>query len=134
MSKFKPGISANPNGRPKGTINKSTALLRGLEGDLPSLLDVTKQLALAGDTVALRLLLDRALPTRKASAALVEIPTLADAVTLSDKAAAVLEAVASGELPPDLGAQLIAALGSVARITEVDDLTRRVNALEAGHV
>ena len=53
---------------------------------------------------------------------------------VTDKARAVLGAVAAGKIPPDLGAQLVAAIGSVARLAEVDELVRRVSALEAaGH-
>lgn len=127
---FKPGQSGNPNGRPKGTPDRRTTLLRELEGDLPALIDALKQKALEGDTQALKLLLDRLLPIRKATHEAVELPQLADAHTLADKVHAVLLAVADGELPPDVGAQLISAIGTSARVVEVSELKDRLEALE----
>lgn len=50
--------------------------------------------------------------------------------TLTDKARVVLEAVADGRVPPDIGAQLVTAIGTVARVAEVDELLRRIEALE----
>ena len=128
---FKPGQSGNPNGRPKGTPDRRTTLLRELEQDLPALIDALKTNALAGDMQALKLLLDRLLPVRKASQEPVELPLLADAQTLSGKADAVLCAVASGELAPDIGAQLVNAIGTAARVVEISELLERIEALEA---
>ena len=50
--------------------------------------------------------------------------------TLTAKASAVLHAAASGELAPGQAAQMIAALGTVAKIIETDDLAQRIKALE----
>src|SRR5687768_6523834 len=56
---FRPG---NP-GRPKGCRNRATlAALALLEGEAEALARKAVELALAGDTVALRLVLDRLLP------------------------------------------------------------------------
>ena len=41
-----------------------------------------------------------------------------------------LTAVASGELAPGQGAQLLAAIGSLARVTEIDELAERITILE----
>lgn len=53
--------------------------------------------------------------------------------TLSAKAAAVLDAVAAGELAPGQAAQLVSALGTMAKIIETDDLAQRVAKLEERH-
>ena len=127
---FKPGQSGNPKGRPKGTPDRRTALLRELEQDLPALIDAIKTNALAGDMQALKLLLDRLLPVRKSSLEPVELPLLAVAQTLSGKADAVLCAVACGELAPDVGAQLVNAIGTAARVVEISELLERIEALE----
>src|SRR5687768_12762239 len=56
---FRPG---NP-GRPRGCRNRATlAALALLEGEAEALTRKAVELALAGDTVALRLVLDRLLP------------------------------------------------------------------------
>ena len=46
------------------------------------------------------------------------------------KAAAVLSAAAAGVLAPGQAAQLISALGTIAKIGEIDELASRVAALE----
>lgn len=47
---------------------------------------------------------------------------------------AVLSAVAAGELAPGQGAALLGAIGTLARVTEIDDLTARIEKLEAVNV
>ncbi|MGH8549773.1 MAG: hypothetical protein ACRERU_14455 [Methylococcales bacterium] len=49
---------------------------------------------------------------------------------LSDKGYSIIEATLSGRLPPDIGAQLINALSSQAKLVEIDELVRRIEALE----
>ena len=41
-----------------------------------------------------------------------------------------LSAVAGGNLAPSQGAALLGAIGTLARITEIDELTARIAALE----
>ncbi|MBK7050718.1 MAG: hypothetical protein IPH54_08000 [Rhodoferax sp.] len=53
--------------------------------------------------------------------------------TLTDQGRAVLAAVAVGELAPGQGSQLIAAIGQLARVTEIDELAARITSLEAKH-
>ena len=87
--------------------------------------------ALAGDVQAARLLLERALPPIKP----VEQPqplSLPDG-TLTEQGRAVLAAVAAGELAPGQGAALLGAIGTLARVAEVDELARRIEVLEGKH-
>ena len=44
-----------------------------------------------------------------------------------------LAALASGELAPGQGAQLLAAIGSLGKVTELDELAARVASLETKH-
>jgi len=101
-----------------------------LEADVPDLLDATKQAALAGDMTAMRLLLERTLPPQKSTAAMVNIPALEKTSGLTEKADVVLAAVGRGELPPDVGASLVDALGRMAKLKELDEIERRLLALE----
>ena len=59
--------------------------------------------------------------------------TLPTSASLTDQGRAVLAAVAAGELAPSQGAALIGALGTMAKIHEVDELERRIAALEGNH-
>ena len=45
----------------------------------------------------------------------------------------VLSAVSAGELAPGQGAQLLAAIGALARVAEIDELTLRITKLEQHH-
>ncbi|MDO8890318.1 MAG: hypothetical protein Q8N54_16740 [Sulfurimicrobium sp.] len=49
---------------------------------------------------------------------------------LSDTGRAILTAAAGGNLPPDIASQLIAAVGALARVVEMDELERRIAQLE----
>jgi hypothetical protein len=128
---WKPGESGNPAGRPKGTPNPQARLRQMIDAE--GIVTKLQEAALAGDVQAARTLLERALPVYRTAAAPVELPGLADAPALTDKAHAVLAAVANGSIPPDVGAQLLTAISTVARVAEVDELARRIAALEEAH-
>ena len=53
--------------------------------------------------------------------------------SLTDRGRAVLASVAAGELGPSAGAALLGAIGTLARLTEIDELTQRITALEQQH-
>ncbi len=95
----------------------------------PSLNKQLVQSAQGGDVGAARLLLERVLPPVKAIVQ-PHLLTLSDG-DLTAKGHAVLQAAANGELAPTQAAALIGALGTLARVAEVDELTRRIEALEA---
>jgi hypothetical protein len=57
----------NPNGRPKGSVNKFTALSRELMSTKgPEIVEKVIEMALEGDRVCLKMCMDRILPTTKA--------------------------------------------------------------------
>lgn len=103
---------------------------------VPELLAAMMARALDGDVGAARLLLERAIAPLKGIEQAVTLP-LPNAGTLSAKANAVLAAAvavaAAGDLAPGQAAQLVAALGTLAKIHEVDELSARIAALEAQH-
>lgn len=126
---WKPGQSGNPAGRAKGSINISTRLRKMIDAE--AIVKALENAALTkGDVQAARTLLERALPVYRATAEPVKVPGIGEADTLTDKARVVLDAVAEGRVPPDIGAQLVTAIGTVARVAEMDELMRRIEALE----
>src|SRR5215204_3489621 len=104
---FEPGKSGNPEGRPKGARNKITlAVEQLLDSEAEALTRKAIELAKNGDLAAIRICLDRICPTRKdrhVSFALPAIETPADAVRAS---AAIVAAVADGELTPSEAGEL----------------------------
>ncbi len=128
--KFKPGQSGNPKGKPPGTLHRATqAAMALLEGETESLTRKAVELALEGDTTALRLCLERIAPALKTTAPPVSV-ALSNPGSLTDTAMDFLQAAASGELPPDLAAQLVSAVAGVARVEEMEQIKQRLGALE----
>lgn len=127
---WKPGQSGNPRGRPPGG-GEVGALRAKIAEHLPDVLAAVIAKAREGDMQAARLLIERTLPPIRAaeSAVALDLPP----GTLTDQGRAILSAVAAGTLPPGQGAQLVAALASLARVAELDELERRLGALEAAH-
>lgn len=128
---WKPGQSGNPVGRPSGT-GKLTELRNSISKHLPEIISQLVEQAKGGDAVAARILIERVLPPMKAVEQPVELE-LPRGGTLTAKASSVLSAAAAGVLAPGQAAQLIAALGTLAKISEIDELAARVAALEGQH-
>jgi hypothetical protein len=128
--RWKPGESGNPAGRAPGT-GEVAKIRAEIAARVPELLAAMMARALDGDVGAARLLLERAVAPLKAT----ELPqalTLPDG-TLTDQGHAVLASVAAGELAPGQGAALLGAIGTLARVTEIDELATRVAELEKKH-
>jgi hypothetical protein len=65
--KLKKGFCLNPSGRPKGSVNKYTALSRELMSTKgPEIVEKVIEMALEGDRTCLKMCMDRILPTTKA--------------------------------------------------------------------
>ena len=85
--------------------------------------------ALAGDMQAARIILDRLVPSLRP----VEMPAvlrLPASATLASQAKAVVNAAAAGELDPIQAAQIVTALGGVAKSIEATELLERIEALK----
>ena len=127
--KFAKGHSGNPRGRPPIL---SPDLRERLDRATPDIVEKIVEKALEGDLAAAKIVLDRTAPISKPSSQSVVIPNLnSSGSTLSKKAEAVLSSISTGACPPDVGVTLIHAISSIAKVVEVDDLKRRVEALEA---
>src|SRR4051794_25831566 len=100
-TRFRPGKSGNPNGRPKGSRNVTTIALENLlDGQAEALTQKAIDLGLTGDIPALRLCLDRILPPRKDRPVSFVLPEINSAQDAAATVSAVLAAVAAGEITP----------------------------------
>jgi hypothetical protein len=61
---------------------------------------------------------------------MLDLPALRDAQTLTEKAHAILDAVAHAQCPPDVARDLLSGLANVTRILEIDEILTRLDALE----
>ena len=127
---WRAGQSGNPRGRRPGS-GEVAKLRAAIAQHVPTILERLVAAALQGDTGAARLLLERVCPPLKAAeeAAPLALPD----GSLSEQGRTVLGAVATGTLAPGQGAALLGAIGTLARVVEVDELERRIEALEATH-
>lgn len=125
------GTSNNPAGRPHG-VGAAAALRRELLSDdkVKPLVAKVYAMAMAGDLVAARLILDRVVPALRAQAASIQVPLPVG--TLTEKALALLEAATGGALAPDVASEMITALSRIVTIEQATELKARLDALELG--
>jgi len=88
------------------------------------------ELALAGDSTALRLCMDRIAPPPRAETPPVVIPGLSEARDMSEKARLIVNATGEGIVSPDAAATLLGAIANAAKIIETEELAGRIAALE----
>ncbi|WP_335854889.1 hypothetical protein [Aeromonas veronii] len=122
-------MSGNPTGRPKGTPNKTTAMIRAA---CPEILKAVIEQAKAGDLQAAALILSRGIPTLKASLAPVEFLTSAqlEGMSPSQRADAINEAAITGIIPADVAASLLDGIAKGCAILESNELVERLDKLE----
>jgi Family of unknown function (DUF5681) len=125
---FQKGQSGNPAGKKKGAKDKRTELRALLAPHAEALVQKAVDLALAGDTTALRLCMDRLLSPVRPRDEPVKLGKLAG--TLTEQGQGILRAMAAGMLTPGDAGKLLQALAAQAHIMEVDEIERRVAALE----
>lgn len=130
--RWKPGQSGNPNGKKPGS-GELQRLRASIAADVPEILAGLVAAAKGGDAQAAKLILERIFPAVKPVEQTQELD-LPEGGTLTAQGRAVLSAVALGDLAPGQGAQLLAAIGSLARVIEIDDLSQRIDKLEAANV
>lgn len=129
---WKPGQSGNPRGRAEGSRNKATlAALELLDGEAEALSRKAVELALEGDTTALRLCLERIAPPRKDAPVSFELPEMQTAGDALAAINAIVQAVANGDLTPAEASGLAGLVEAFRKTAEVEDLEKRVARLEA---
>jgi hypothetical protein len=129
---FRAGRSGNPGGRPKGARNHTTRAIEALlDGEAETLTRKAIELAQGGDTVALRMCLDRLIPPRKDRPISFDLPEIETTDDLPKATGAIVAAVAAGELTPSEAAEVAKILDVHVRAIEATDLHRRLAALEA---
>lgn len=119
-------------GKPQGSRHKTTLAIEALlQGEHEKLTRKAVDMALAGDTVAMRLCLDRIAPPRKDAPVSFELPPIKSAADALSASTAVLAAVADGEITPDEAGRVMALLTAHKALVETGDLEARIAVLEA---
>jgi uncharacterized protein DUF5681 len=128
-TRFKPGQSGNPAGKPKGTRNATTRAVEALlEGEAEELTRKAIELAKEGDLTALRLCLDRIVPPRKDRHVAFGLLTMNGPTDAVSGLAAIV--AGKGDLTPSEASELTKIIESYTHILETADHEERLRALE----
>lgn len=120
----------NP-GKPRGARHRATqAALALIDGEGEALTRKAIDMALAGDTVALRLCLERLAPPRKDAPVRFDLPPMQGAENAAAAMGAILASVASGELTPSEATGIAGLVEAYRKALETTELETRIKALE----
>ena len=124
-------FSTGNTGRPKGSRNKATIAIESLlQGQAEALTQTAITKALGGDSLALRLCMERIAPAPKDQPASFNLPKMNNALDASEAAGSVLTAVSEGELTPIEATRVIGLIDSYRRTLELTEIEQRLQALE----
>ena len=101
-----------------------------LDGEAETLGRKAIDLALAGDTTALRLCIERIAPARKDSPVAFDLPTMTNAQQAASAAQGVLQAVSQGDMTPLEAATVMGLVERYRRLLELSEFEGRLLALE----
>ena len=125
-TKFQPGVSGNPKGKPKDKT-PATLLRKAIVEDMPEIILALIEQAKAGDTATAKILLDRCCPVLKPQAMAINLPVNG---SLAEQGGEIIRATMTGEIPADIGSQLITALSNQGKLIELQELTLRLDRIE----
>lgn len=131
QGRFRAGTSGNPAGRPPGARNRATLAAEALlDGQAEALTTKAVAMALEGDSVALRLCLERVLPPRRDRPIMLALPALETAADAPKAMAAIVAAVADGTVTASEAADMAALVERFVKAIEASDLAVRLSAIE----
>jgi hypothetical protein len=130
--RFAKGRSGNLAGKPRGARDRATLAAEALLGDEANALTRKAiELALNGDVQAIRICLDRILPTRRGRPVHVPLPEIKAASDVTTALSAVLGAISRGELTTDEASGIAAVVEATRKSIELAEIEARIAKLEA---
>ena len=124
-------FTSGNSGRPKGARNRKTLAIESLlEGQAEALTQTAISKALDGDSMALRLCIERIAPAPKDNTVSFSLPPMNDALDASQAAGSVLTAVSEGNLTPIEATRVMGLIDSYRRTLELTDIENRLKVLE----
>ena len=118
-------------GKKAGSRHKVTVAMESiLDGEHERLTRKAIELALAGDTTALRLCLDRLAPPRRDRPIEVDIPPVNSAKDALNASRAIIASLLRGEITPNEAGQLMGLISKHVDIIEMCDLEMRLVLVE----
>jgi hypothetical protein len=128
--RFAAGVSGNPRGRPRGSVDPRTVILAQLaDGDGAAIVTKLVEQAKAGEPWAVRLIVERVLP-RYERRVEVDLPRAETAADVGQAIADVIDLAASGELTLEEARGFMVLLEQQRRGIETSELAIRLELLE----
>ena len=119
------------SGRPKGARNRKTLAIESLlEGQGEALTQTAISKALDGDSMALRLCMERIAPAPKDNPVAFALRNVTSALDASQAAESVLTAVNEGNLTPIEATRVMGLIDSFRRTLELTEIEQRLLLLE----
>ncbi len=130
--RWQKGQSGNPRGCARGSRHKATIAAEVLlDGEAGALTRKAIEMALGGDTTALRLCIDRILPPRKDRPISFAMPEIASADDAAKVVSSILAAVASGCITLDEALDVTRLVETFTKVLESAEFEKRLEALES---
>ena len=124
-------FTSGNSGRPKGSRNRKTLAIESLlEGQAEALTQTAISRALDGDSMALRLCMERIAPAPKDNTVSFALPLINNALDASQAAGSVLIAVSDGNLTPIEATRVMGLIDSYRRTLELTEIENRLKVLE----
>jgi hypothetical protein len=127
-TRWKPGESGNASGRTKGTVLLQSKLRQELEAAAPEAIKKLLELAKKGNVIALRLVIEKLLPTPRSAP--VSTPVQLEGTAI-ERAEQVVASMADGSLTLEEGAALMSAIANAQTIRDSSETQERLADIEA---
>ena len=128
---FEKGRSGNHAGRPRRSRNNTAgAMQHALDGEAQALTRKAVELALEGNTTALKLCLDRLLAPRRDRTVPLALPSVEGAGGLADTMAAIVAATGNGEISSSEAGRWARLVDIFLKTLETHNFEQRLEALE----
>lgn len=129
--RFEPG-NRHGTGRPEGSKNKATILLQQmLAGEAEAIVRKMVELAKEGDSVAMKLCVERLIPPAKDRHIQIDFPPVRSAEDVIEASACLVQSVSNGSITPSEAHAVSGLLEIHRRATETASLEKRISELEA---
>ena len=124
---FKPGQSGNPAGRAIGSRNKQTLAVEALLFEhAEELVENLVERAKRGEPAAMRLAMDRILPTGRGRPLPIELPPVRSTADAQVAAGVIMDALKQGALSAREAVDLINVVGALTRLNGAIELTKKM--------
>jgi hypothetical protein len=125
-TKFQPGQSGNPAGKPRGVVDKRSKVRRMLEEHSQEMVDIVLDMARERDPTALKLIFERISPKNLGF----DIDKIKDNKDLMGVIERLMISAVAGDLPDDQGKTIASLTKTMSELHKLGELEDRIKTLE----